>query len=75
MESHKYRKTVEAILASAASGLIIGVCFYWARQSFGWRYYWGSEIHELRVLNAVQIGLVSGVALFVFLFRRHLGKS
>jgi hypothetical protein len=70
MESHRYRKTVAAILASVAAGVIIGVAFYWARQSFGWQYYWGSETHELRVLNALQIGLVGGLALFVFLFRR-----
>jgi hypothetical protein len=70
MESRKFRKTVGALLASVASGLIIGVCFYWARQSFGWRYYWGSETHELRVLDALQTGLLSGLALFVFLFRR-----
>jgi hypothetical protein len=70
MEGEKYAKTVQALLASVASGLIIGVCFYWARQAFGWQFYWGSETHELRVLNALQIGLVSGVALFVFLFRR-----
>ena len=66
----KYRKTVEALLASVAVGVIIGVCFYSARQSFGWQYYWGSETHELRVLSALQIGLVSGVALFIFHFRR-----
>jgi hypothetical protein len=65
MEGQKYRKTVQALLASVASGAIIGVCFYWARQSFGWQFYWGSETHELRVLNALQIGLVSGVALLL----------
>jgi hypothetical protein len=75
MEGQKYRKTVQALLASVASGAIIGVCFYWARQSFGWQFYWGSETHELRVLNALQIGLVSGVAPYVFLFRRLLRST
>jgi hypothetical protein len=70
METRKYIQTVEALLASLASGLVIGVCFYWARQSFGWKFYWGSETHELRVLDAVQVGLLGGFALFVFLVRR-----
>jgi hypothetical protein len=70
METLNYKKTVVALLASLASGLVIGVCFYWARQSFGWKFYWGSETHEMRVLDAVQVGLLGGFALFVFLFRR-----
>jgi hypothetical protein len=70
METRRYRRTAEALLASLASGLVISACFYWARQSFGWRFYWGSETHELRVLDALQVGLLCGFALFVFLFRR-----
>jgi hypothetical protein len=70
MEIRKYRRSVEALLASLASGLVFGACFYWGRECFGWRFYWGSETHELRVLDALQVGLLCGFALFVFLFRR-----
>ena len=59
-----------AILVSLAAGLILGVGYDWARQSFGWQFYWGSETHALRVLNALQIGLVGGLAPFVFLLPR-----
>jgi len=66
-------KTVVALVVSAAAGLILGISFYMRRESFGYQYPWGSFSPELRVLDALQFGLVCGAALGVFLFRKiHL---
>jgi hypothetical protein len=63
-------KTVLALLASAAVGLILGISFYTLRQTFGWKYYWGSESPDLRILSAVQIGTICGAAIFFFILRK-----
>jgi hypothetical protein len=63
-------KSIFALVASVEAGLLLGICFYVGRESFGYQYQWGSESHELRVLYAVQFGLVCGVALYVFVFRK-----
>jgi hypothetical protein len=63
-------KSVVALIASASAGLLIGISFYLARESFGYQYRWGSESYEMRVVYALQLGLVGGVALYVFLFRK-----
>jgi hypothetical protein len=63
-------KTVVALVASAAAGLLLGISFYIGRESFGYQYRWGSESRELRVLYALQFGLVCGAALYIFIFRK-----
>jgi len=63
-------KTVVALVASAAAGLILGILFYLGGESIGYRYPWGSSSSELRVLWAIQFGLVCGVALFAFRSRK-----
>jgi hypothetical protein len=63
-------KTAIALLASAAAGLLLGICFYMLREVIGRRTPWGSESAEIRVLDAVQFGLISGAALFIFVFRK-----
>ena len=65
-----FGNTAVALAASVAAGLLLGILFYIGRESFGYQYRWGSESHELRVLNGIQFGVVCGAALFVFLFRR-----
>jgi len=63
-------KNVVALVASASAGLLLGIAFYFARESFCYQYRWGSESYEMRVLYALQLGLVGGVALYLFLFRK-----
>ena len=66
----KLAKTVLALLTSAAVGPILVISVYVLRQTFGWKYYWGSESPDLRILSAVQIGTICGAAIFFFVLRK-----
>jgi hypothetical protein len=69
-------KTAVALIASASSALLSGICFYILRESsFAYQYQWGSESHENRVMSAIQFGLVCGAALYFFLFRKIHRKN
>jgi hypothetical protein len=71
MKSFEKRdKTVLALLASAAVGLILGISFYVLRESFGWKYWWGSETQDLRILSAIQIRTICDAAIFFFIFEK-----
>jgi hypothetical protein len=69
-------KTAVALIASASSALLSGICFYILRESsFAYQYQWGSESHENRVMSAIQFGLVCGAALYFLLFRKIQRKD